>query len=175
MTDVGSDRIVMFYSGGRDAGGRTLAEILAWSDERLERVHDYVQWVFPTRQPSGVNPFAPLVTEATVRAFAADPSLGDRLRASLDRMLAFYGLRRSGGRIEIDGPRFAARSVNWLHPGNHNHLRLTRIIDSLASLGLADDAAALRRCLVEDVAPRASGRITARTLEFWRRAGGDAA
>ena len=65
------DPIVVFYSGGTDGNGRTLREILGWSDATLEGVHDYIQWVFPTRQPSGVNPFAPLVTAETVRAFAA--------------------------------------------------------------------------------------------------------
>jgi len=162
------DAVVAFYSGGRDADGRTLDQILAWDDERLEAVHDYVQWVFPTRQPSGVNPFAPLVTDGTVRAFADDNLLRDRLRAALDRMLAFYGLRRDGSRIEIDDARFPVRSRVWLHAGNHNHLRLTRIMDSLATLGLVDDARALQRCLLEDVGRTAGGRITPRTLAFWR-------
>src|SRR5207248_5177716 len=125
--------IVSFYSGGTDAAGRTLAGILAWDDDRLEAVHDYIQWVFPTRQPSGVNPFAPLITEATVAAFGQDATLRDRLREALDRMLAFYGLAWSGNRIEIDRGRFPARSRVWLQPGNHNHLRLTRILDSLAT------------------------------------------
>src|SRR6266571_4801991 len=53
MSRSGSDPIVAYYSGGPDAGGRMLAEILAWNDERLEAVHDFIQWVFPTRQPSG--------------------------------------------------------------------------------------------------------------------------
>ena len=164
------DPIVTFYSGGRDADGRTLEQILGWDDERLEAVHDYIQWLFPTRQPSGVNPFAPLITDATARAFAGDAALRDGLTRAFERMLAFYGLHRHDGRIQIDEARFAARSGNWLQPGNHNHLRLTRIVESLSSLGLRGDALALQRCLLEDVAPRAPGRITGRTLEFWRRA-----
>jgi hypothetical protein len=163
-----ADAVIAFYSGGRDDEGRTLDQVLAWDDERLEAVHDYVQWLFPTRQPSGVNPSAPLVTDATIRAFAADAGLGARLRAAFDRMLEFYGLRRHGTRIEIDDAGFPARSGVWLHPGNHNHLRLTRIMDSLATLGLAGDARALQRCLLEDVAPAAAGRITPNTLAFWR-------
>jgi hypothetical protein len=134
-------------------------------------VHDYIQWVFPARQPSGVNPFAPLVAGATVAAFAADPSLRTRLREALDRMLRFYGLRRSAGRIEIDPARFPDRARTWLHAGNHNHLRLTRMMESVATLGLPDDARALQRCLLDDVAGGAgAGRISPRTLEFWRRA-----
>jgi len=162
--------VVAFYSGGLDADGRSLDQILAWDDERLEAVHDYVQWVFPTRQPSAVNPFAPLATDDTIRAFAADGTLRARLRAALDRMVGFYGLRHRGARIEIDDVRFPTRSRVWLHAGNHNHLRLTRIMDSLATLGLVEEAHALQRCLLDDVAAVAGGRITDRTLAFWRDA-----
>lgn len=164
-----SDPIVAFYSGGRDAAGRTLGEILAWNDDRLEAVHDYIQWLFPTSRPSGVNPFAPLVTEGTVRAFSADKLLRARLRQALDRMLAFYGLMRRDARIEIDPARFPVRARLWLHAGNHNHLRLTRIMDSVSALGLPDDARALKRCLLEDVcAGPGAGRVSERTVEFWR-------
>lgn len=160
-----------FYQGGRDAEGRTLAEILSWNDERLEAVHDYIQWLFPTRQPSGVNPVAPLVTDATAAAFADDLVLRDRLRTAFDRMLVFYGLHRKGGRIEIDPSRFALRSRVWLRPGNHNHLRLTRILQSLAALGLGDDARALQRCLLEDLCGGPQGdNVSRRTVEFWRNA-----
>ena len=169
MPAEGSDPIVAFYSGGRDAAGRTLAAILAWDDERLEVVHDYIQWLFPTRQPSGVNPFAPLVTADTVRAFTADETLRQGLRRALDRMLAFYGLRRQADRMEIDAARFPARARIWLNPGNHNHLRLTRIMDSLSTLGLPDDASALKRCLLDDVcAGPGAGRVTPQTMRFWR-------
>ena len=165
------DSIVAFYSGGRDAEGRTLDQILAWNDDVLEGVHDYIQWLFPTGQASGVNPAAPLVTDETVRAFERDAALRDRLRSALDRMLAFYGLRRTRSRIDVDDARFALRARVWLRPGNHNHLRLTRIMDSLATLGLRDDAHALQRCLLEDVcASPGGGAVTARTREFWRDA-----
>ena len=163
--------IVAFYSGGLDTAGRALEGILAWDDERLEAVHDYIQWMFPTRQPSGVNPFAPLVTDATVRAFADDAALRDRLRQALDRMIIFYGLARSGDRVVIDASRFPARARVWLHPGNHNHLRLTRILESLATLGLRADALALQRCLLEDiVAGPGAGSVSPRTADFWKRA-----
>ena len=171
MMTPAEDRIVSLYSGGADSSGRTLAAILAWDDERLEAVHDYIQWVFPTRQPSGVNPLAPLVTDAAVQAFERDATLRDRLRQALDRMLVFYGLRWNGDRVEIDEPRFPARARVWLRPGNHNHLRLTRIIESLATLGLAAEARALQRCLLEDIyAGPGAKSVSARTADFWRRA-----
>ena len=173
MTGGRPDPIAAFYSGAADSEGRTLAEILEWDDDRLEMVHDYIQWLFPTRQPSGVNPIAPTVTAETIRRFAGDLELRERLRRAFDRMLVFYGLKRRGARIEIDDARFPARAGVWLHSGNHNHLRLTRIMDSLATLGLPDEALALQRCLLEDVAGGpGAGRMSPRTLDFWRSAPG---
>ncbi len=168
--DMARDPVVAFYSGGPDDRGRTLASMLAWRDDELEAVHDFIQWMFPTAVPSGVNPFAPLVTDRTVAGFAARAELRQALRRSLDRMLSFYGLCRETERIRPDPSRFPDRSRVWLHPGNHNHLRLTRILQSLALLGLPDDARALQRCLLEIAEGPARARISPRTLDFWKRA-----
>ena len=173
VTFMPADRIVAFYSGGRDDRGRTLDEILAWPDDQLELTHDYIQWLFPAPARSAVNPSAPLVTPATRAAFASQPALTNRLRQAFDRMLAFYGLKRqtdADGHVQvvIDQPRFPFRAPGWLRPGNHNHLRLTRIMQSLASLGLDAEARALQRCLLEDLYDGpGSDRITRETYEFW--------
>jgi hypothetical protein len=163
-----SDPIVAFFRGGGDAAGRTLDQILAWDDERLEAVHDYIQWLFPLPEPSPVNPVAPVVRAETVDAFARDATLRARLGVALDRMLRFYGLHRRAARIEIDSTRFPARAAVWLQAGNHNHLRLTRVMRSLATLGLRDDALALQRCLLEDVYAKHPQQISGATLRFWR-------
>jgi hypothetical protein len=170
------DPIVAFYSGGRDDRHRTLEEILGWPDDRLEAVHDYIQWLFPDRRRSPVNPSAPVVTDGTTRAFASRADLRERLAASLDRMLSFYGLGRDRDaagnvRIALDTASFPHLASNWLRPGNHNHLRLTRIMRSLTLLGLAAEARALQRCLLADVAEGpGKNRITPDTIGFWREA-----
>ena len=170
------DPIVAFYAGGRDDRGRTLDEILGWSDHFLEVTHDFIQWMFPTRTPSAVNPWAPLVTDATASEFRARPELVATLRRAFVRMLTFYGLRLAEGppdglRIATDGQRFEGRAADWLRPHDHNHLRLTRIMQSLNELGLPAEAKALQRCLVSDVADGPGrGRITPETLRFWRSA-----
>lgn len=168
------DPIVAFYSGGMDHRGRTLAQILSWPDDRLEAVHDYVQWVFPTVSPSGVNPFAPRITDATRAAFAARPELRQALLGAFDRMLAFYGLLRTtdaaGVQVGLDPRDFEARAGNWLQPGNHNHLRLTRIMDSLAALGLPHEAHALQQCLLTRIHPGPGARrILPETIHYWRQ------
>ena len=50
------DPIVTFYRGeGRDAAGRSISDIWGWDDRRLEAVHDYIQWLFPTSHRSAMQ------------------------------------------------------------------------------------------------------------------------
>jgi hypothetical protein len=173
MTSPG-DALLRFYRlEGPDARGRTLLEIWAWDAARLEGVHDYIQWLFPLPEPSAFNPHAPILTGQTADAFRADAELRQRLLRSLTLMLDFYGLTLQSAedgapRIE-PGPDFAAKSRGWLQPGDHNHLRLTRILTSVRLLGLADHSRALYRCLAAIARdhPRA---VSATTLAYWERA-----
>ena len=166
------DRLTRFFGGGEDDQGRTFDEILSWDDARIEMVHDYIQWIFPLPERSGANPWAPVLDAQSISAIRSSPDMQDRLRLAFQRMLAFYGFTWQAGAV-IAGPHFAAASQNWLHAGNHNHLRLTRMLRSLRVLGLEGEAAALweaLRTLYEG--ERAAGRrtITEETFAFWRQA-----
>ena len=176
MTPGAADPLLRFYRlEGADARGRTLADLWAWDTARLEGVHDYIQWLFPLPEPSAFNPQAPLLTEAAVEAFRADPHLRQRLLRSLTTMLGFYGLALApgpGGAPRIaPAADFAVRSRDWLHTGNHNHLRLTRILGCLRLLGLEDHGRALFACLA-DIARDHPHAIPATTLAYWQRAAG---
>ena len=53
-----SQAIVRFYDSdlkGKDAFGRTQAEILSWSDTKLEASHNYIQMLFPLPEGSPYN------------------------------------------------------------------------------------------------------------------------
>ena len=95
-------------------------------------------------------------------------------------MMSFYGLEvRSGERVTITrAPNFATRSTVWLSPGNHNHLRLTRILKCLNLLGLEAEAKALFACLseiYEDERDKELPAISDETLRYWRETVGDPA
>src|SRR5262245_66390764 len=101
--------IVRFYRGDSpDARGRRLDDILAWDDEQLEAVHDYIQWLFPLDEPSRFNRDAPLLTPADRQAFHHQ-QLAANLRRALDRMLAFYGFELDASTAR---PRIV-RSAHW--------------------------------------------------------------
>jgi hypothetical protein len=170
--------LINFYAGGgSDNRGRMLSEIHRWSDEELERTHDYIQWLFPLSERSAFNMHAPILDAKVIQEFRARPELRENLRASFVRMLAFLGFR-----LLTDEPLrvvpaadFGEQAQNWLTPGNHNHLRITRILKSLRILGLEEEATALFRCLEglhgkESRTPRP--RISEETFSYWRSAVG---
>lgn len=165
-----------FYHGtGTDNRGRRLEEILAWDDERLEDIHDFIQWLFPLEEPSQFNLAAPLLTPADIREFRADPLLRENLLRSATRMLAFYGfdLREGSGNITVrPSQQFAARGHVVYGGFNHNHLRITRILKSLSLLGVADLA---RKFLAALQANDAARSLPRESLTYWSEAVGGAA
>ena len=166
-------RLIAFYEErGPDDRGRFLDDILCFSDEQLEYVHDFIQWLFPLPERSGANPSAPILDDAAIAEFRRRQDLRAALRRSLDRMLAFYGFTWSGDRI-VKAPSFSERSRNWLRSGNHNHLRLTRVLRSLRVLGEPQAARTLFDLLsdIYDEERRAGHNSIARqSFEFWQNA-----
>jgi hypothetical protein len=176
IVDASEDlALLSFYRGDApDWNGRRLEEIWSWTDQRLEAVHDYIQWMFPLSVRSGANPDAPILGPISIGAFAASDELRGRLERSLRVMLRFYGLeetRTADALHVVRSGHFRDRARVWLSPGNHNHLRLTRIMTSLRVLGLAAQARALWECLSQ-IAADFPDRVTPATLEYWRAAGG---
>jgi hypothetical protein len=166
-------KIIGFFGGGRpDSEGRYLRDLQTWPDDRLEMVHDFIQWMFPLMEPSLVNPAAPVLDAETIAEFRAAPALQQALRKSWRRMLDFYGLEVLGQEVER-GQDFGVKAQNWLHPGNHNHLRITRILKSLCLLGLEKEALAFFDCLqklYDSERADTHSRITERTFQFWQDA-----
>ncbi|KAL9115716.1 MAG: hypothetical protein Q9227_000084 [Pyrenula ochraceoflavens] len=166
--------IVAFYRNADplpDYKGRELAQILSYNDFQLEMDHSYIQVLFPLPEPSDFNFNATIVDLPTARAFR-DPQnsdLRDNLRKALRRMLAFYGFE-----FDADGsiPRIIPASNSrerfnfWARRFNHNHLRITRIIRSLRTLGLEAEAMAF----LEALKVATEGRFEKQSMVFWRRA-----
>jgi hypothetical protein len=162
-------RLQDFYRRlGTDTEGRRLEDILAWPDDDLEAVHDFIQWLFPLPEPSQFNSDAPLLTDQDIAAFKSDPVLQANLMKSFERILAFLGLVLADGKI-VDGPRFTARVADvWASP-NHNWLRITRILRSLTLLGMTAQAQALYERLDAMYSSRRFP-IWAETFRYWTEA-----
>ncbi len=150
-----------------------LSEIQAWPPVRLEAVHDFIQWLFPLPEASPVNPSAPVIDAETMAAFQAREDLRAALLRSMRMMIEFYGFRLMEGSAPFvqPGGNFEDAATNWLTPGNHNHLRITRILRSTRLLGLTGYASAFFQAL-NVVYQTESGRraIGAESFRYWQRA-----
>jgi hypothetical protein len=168
------NRLVRFYRGEEpDHAGRRIGGIQAYSGEELDDKHDFIQWLFPLPEPSPVNPDAPVLDEETIAEFQSRPELRAALLKSLCMMIAFYGFElRELPALSVErGAGFARCAANWLRPGNHNHLRLRRILRSTHLLGLKAESEALFRALEQIYqSSRGQANITAATFRFWQAA-----
>lgn len=142
-----------FLAGrGRDGRGRTLADVVAFDDRRIEGVHDFVQWCFPLAQESRAVPGSPVLGEAEAEAIRDDSDAQRGLGAATARMTRFYG--------DTDG---------WLTASDHNHLRITRIITALRLLSSPEAARAFHAYVTARNAG-AGALVNPRSLAFWDHA-----
>jgi hypothetical protein len=158
-----------FYLGGTDHCGRTLNEIMKFTDFQWEHYHDFIQWVFPSDEV-GMMSFAPIVTQEDVEQFN-DPVIQKQLLEVFKRFLTFLGLSLSndddgngnGSIIIVDYDKF----YNRVQRPNHNQLRITRALRSLRLLGLQSSSTLLFNFL--DKLNRDSGIFHSVTFQYWKK------
>jgi hypothetical protein len=176
-----SPLINFYYGRGRTISsclyreGYTLDEILGWSFDKLEYVHDYIQWLFPLTERSAFNPKAPILADQQIKLFMNDEKLIENLIKSFKLMMRFYGFccEDSQGLICVKkAVDHDERISKWLKKNNHNYLRITRILKSLKILGLNNYSEAFLGAL-NDLYLNHSERISDRTYRFWVEAVND--
>lgn len=172
VTVPGPQNLVAFYRGrGVNVDGLTLDQIRAWGDGNLETVHTYIQWLFPLMTTSSHNPTGPVLDVPTMQTFRNDPALKNQVITSLQRMLSFYGLQMDPvTRVITRASNFGARAAVWLTPGNHNFLRITRMIESMERLGLPEYSRSLFAIMQNIYQNEGMGIISDYSLSQWRSA-----
>ncbi len=124
---------------------------------KLEKSHNYIQWLFPTTDKSklayDVN--APYGFSAVnIQSLSADNMAlaQQKMCEYFMLMLYFYGLEYTEGQVKKRKDNsvvsFDARQLNWVNDGNHNHARISRMMDSLTLFGLQNESQALRTCML---------------------------
>lgn len=184
MTDVdtacGEENSLLGFCSGviSDNRGRRLADIQAWGFEELEHTHDCIQWMVPLRKHSPVNPSAPVLDAEAITAFRFRQDLRSAFVRSAETMLRFYGFKLddSGDQPKVRClEQFEVRASNWMTPGNHNHLRVTRILACMRTPGFSWNAETIFQALQEVYCSEAQASIRAISEEsfcFWKSAAG---
>lgn len=159
------DPWVQFMLHGSKPHGHSLADILDFNRGAFDTHHDFVQWLFPNREASPVNPLAPVLTDFHIRAYGAIPELRDGVDQASGKFLSFLGLREVATGIEQTDD-FAQGARYWLRPMDHNHRRISRYLSFHCELGRKDRAVALLGYLEGALAGAGLSKIDA--LPYWR-------
>lgn len=145
--------IVGFLEGVTpDNRGRMLSHIHQLSDEQMESTHDYIQWLFPTDQPSQSNYDAPVLSPLDIEDLQQNKKAIDNLKVSAEWFLGFL-----------------SRHNYWISKYDHNHLRITRVITSLRILIGDNDADQFRAGILELIKGK-EGKIGQKPIQFWMQA-----
>ena len=110
--------IVFFLEGKHpDYKSRYLSDIWNYNDDKMESVHDYIQWVFPLNTLSAYVSHAPaLINEEIDEIAQSELALNNLIKSKIWFM------------------NFLKRSDRWLLYNNHNQKRISRMIKSLRLL-----------------------------------------
>lgn len=141
LNGVNCTRLLNFYNNcdrlmisDTVTGYMTLDRILAKDDEFWEGCHDFIQWVFPTNQPSMFNPHAPILDRHTARWISKR-----NLLKSFDRFMSFLGVKVASTPDALGNIRYG-RVREWYQTGDHNLLRITRVLTCLMLCGMYAEA-----------------------------------
>jgi len=147
--------VLAFLCGtGTDHCGRTLAELRTMDFDDMERLHNFIQWMFPTDEASRFNSEAPLLTLELQQQFADSPVLQEEVKQNLFCFCNFLGLAlqygEDGSATIVEAAHFFDRwDVCWRgrFGMNHNWMRISRVLACLGLCGLLKEQEALFRCM----------------------------
>jgi len=177
MTDI----IQWYKNNIPDDQGRYLSDIMKKDDDWLESTHDYIQLLFPNKEPSMFNPNAPLLTNSVIEEFNTDNVLKLKVQRSFERMMKFY-------KIDVDSYNDFLYNRNncilqegkfllpWWVESKHNHLRLTRILNTLNAFDMKYELHYLYNILMQIHEHcwhwHEKSWFSTETLEYWQKAAG---
>ncbi len=160
--DKKEENIYKFLSGEEpDKYGRNIIEIWGYDKKLLEKSHNYIQRLFPTTEES-IFEKAPVIDPVADKKYIKNPQIKENMKKSFEMMLDFYGFEYKNGNI-ID----KKEDKHWISKGNHNYLRITRIIKSLKIFGLEAEAVLFYETLLK---LSCTENIDEKSLKYWEEA-----
>ena len=138
---------------GNDFKGRTLESIWSFSDEDIERTHDFIQILFPlNKQSESAFHGYYLDSEELIEQIRSNSKARENILKSSNWYLSFL-----------------TRNV-WLWNRNydHNQLRITRVIECLRLLISEDEADKFYDDVLKII--KDNNKVNQTSLNFWKNA-----
>ncbi len=134
----------------KDFKGRFLEEIWNFSDQEIESTHDFIQIVFPLNKASRSVFHGHYLDSANlIKNIKQNTKIKENIIKSSEWFLSFL-----------------KRNNYWNRKHNHNHLRITRVIESLRLLVSDKEANKFYQSVLELV--ESNNVINKITLDFWK-------
>ena len=147
------DFLTFLSKEGKDFKGRTLESIWSFSDEDIERTHDFIQILFPLNKQS----------ESAFHGYYLDSE--DLIEQIRSNSIARENILKSSNWYLS----FLTRNV-WLWNRNydHNQLRITRVIECLRLLISEDEADKFYDDVLKII--KDNNKVNQTSLNFWKNA-----
>ena len=116
--------IIKFYRGDKTDQGYTLDYLVNLEDADLEKLHDYIQWLFPDK--SGGVTGIPKLTDEDIAIFLTDEEIRRNVVKVYLRMMLFFGFY-----ISDQGIKKLKRDRNTGLYLPHNYNRISRMLNFL--------------------------------------------
>ncbi len=155
---------VQFYRGERP----TIFEpmfiddlLYSATDDKLEKHHGYIQWVFPLKEASKSQPRAidELLTDAAIAEMLGDKDITRKIKRMARRMLTFWGIGMTKDGATIKDEAVFCRKLGCV--SNHNQLRMTRMLKFMRHLGWDEVVDELKQLLLSNTPARS------KAVEHW--------
>ena len=146
------DLIAFLKNEATDFKGRSLSDIWAYDDSQIEANHDFIQLLFPLNKASkhsfhGVY----LNNDAQIKEIQSNEDIKANIRISANWFLMFL-----------------KRVDHWRAGYNHNHLRITRVIECLRLLINDNEANKFHEDVLLILGSNI--KINKNTFKFWAKA-----
>ena len=133
-----------------DVLGRTLEEIWGYNDAEIEGVHNFIQFIFPTNQKSASMPGVPILTAQDIETIKQSETAQSNLLISVDWFV-----------------KFLKRNDHWITQYNHNHLRISRMVQSVRLL-VGDEDAEMTKEITFNLLDGKENKISDKSKSFGR-------
>lgn len=116
--------IVDYYLGkSEDSSGYTVNDYLSSTDDWIAAQREFIPWAFPSPEASTGYADAPVMNQESVAKFKEDSILREMVRQVVNRYLKY-----------LNG------SQGWRNSADSDHIRITRMIRFLATIGMKEEA-----------------------------------
>jgi hypothetical protein len=163
--EYADDPWVQFMLLGAKPHGQSLEDILLFERVAFDTHHDFIQWLFPNRVGSPINPLAPVLSELHVKAFAEMPVLRTAVDRASAKFLEFLGLRETANGFECTED-YEKGAQYWVCRLDHNHRRISRLLTFYVEIGRKDKAESLLAYLQQTLAE--ANLLGIEALPYWQ-------